>query len=115
LGTPGSPEAAHLKLSLCRLADPYTQDVPAFAVGAAAVLILTGLAFVGRVVAVAALSASRPQAASFVTRYWTWLPVLVIGIVVAVLLWPVGLLLAAAAIGLVIAKPDLFGLPPRSS
>ena len=87
--------------------------MPAFAVGAAAVLILTALAFVGRVVTVAALSDRRPQAASFVTRYWMWLPVLTIGIVVAVLLWPVGPLLAAAAIGLVFAKPDLFGLPPR--
>jgi hypothetical protein len=39
--------------------------------------------------------------------------VLTIGIVVAVLLWPVGLLLAAAAIGVVAAKPELLGLPPR--
>jgi hypothetical protein len=87
--------------------------VPAFAVGAAAVLILTALAFFGRVVTVAALSARRPQAASFVTRYWMWFPVLIVGVVVAVLLWPVGLLLVAAAIGIVVAKPDLFGLPPR--
>ena len=34
------------------------------------------------------------------------------GIVVSVLLWPVGPLLATAAIGLMIAKTDLFGLPP---
>ena len=87
--------------------------MPAFAVGAAAILILTALAFVGRVVTVAALSTRHPQAASFVTRYWIWFPVFTIGIVVAVLLWPVGPLLVAAAIGLVVTKPDLFRLPPR--
>jgi hypothetical protein len=48
-----------------------------------------------------------------VTRYWIWFPVLITGIVVSVLLWPVGALLAAAAIALVVAKPDLFGMPPR--
>jgi hypothetical protein len=64
-------------------------------------------------VTVAALSARRPHAAAFVTRYWMWFPVLIIGIVVAVLLWPVGPLLVAAAIGVVVAKPDLFGLPTR--
>jgi hypothetical protein len=87
--------------------------VPAFAVAAAAILILTALAFVGRVVTVAALSARRPEAASFVTRYWMWFPMLIIGIVVAVLLWPVGPFLVAAAIGLVVTKPDLFRLPPH--
>ena len=56
-------------------------------------------------VTVAALSARRPRAASFVTRYGMWFPVLAIGIVVAVLLWPVGPTLVAAALGLVAASP----------
>jgi hypothetical protein len=93
--------------------DSYTGDMPALAVGAAAVLVLTVVAFVGRVAAVAALSSRRPQAAAVVDRYWVWLPVLAIASVVAVLLWPAGPVLAAAAIALVIARPDVFGLPPR--
>jgi hypothetical protein len=87
--------------------------VPAFAVGAAAVLVLTAVALVGRVALVAALSARRPHAAAFVSRYWVWFPVLAIGTLLAVLLWPVGPVMAAAAIAVVLAKPDLFGLPPR--
>lgn len=87
--------------------------MPAFALGAAAVLLLTVLAFVGRVATVAALSTRRPHAAALVTRHWMWFPVLAIGVVVAVLLWPVGPLLVAAVIGTVLARPDLFGLPPR--
>jgi hypothetical protein len=39
--------------------------------------------------------------------------VLAIGTLLAVLLWPVGPVMAAAAIAVVLAKPDLFGLPPR--
>jgi hypothetical protein len=65
------------------------------------------------VATVAAFSTRHPQAAALVTRYWLWFPVLLIGIVVSVVLWPIGPFLAAAAIGLVVAKPDLFGLPPR--
>jgi hypothetical protein len=84
-----------------------------FGVAAMAALVLLGLAFVVRVVTVAALSARHPTAAAFVTRYWMWLPVLTICIVVAMLLWPVGPVLAAAAIGLVVAKPALFGQPHR--
>lgn len=91
----------------------YTHDVPAFAVAAAAILVLTAVAFFGRVATVAALSARRPHAAAFVNRYWIWFPVLTIAILLAVLLWPVGPVLAAVAIGVVLAKPDLFGLPPR--
>jgi hypothetical protein len=87
--------------------------MPAFAAAAAAALILTALALVGRVVTVAALSPRHPNAAAFITRYWSWLPVLAVCIVVAVLLWPVGPILVAAAIGLVVAKPELFGLPHR--
>jgi hypothetical protein len=93
--------------------DSYTGDMPVLAVGAAAVLVLTVVAFVGRVAAVAALSSRRPQAAAVVDRYWVWLPVLAIASVVAALLWPAGPVLAAAAIALVIARPDVFGLPPR--
>lgn len=77
------------------------------------ILVLTGLALVGRVVGVAALSGRYPQAAGFVNRYWMWFPVLVVGLVVAVVLWPVGPVLVAAAIGVVVAKPELFGLPSR--
>lgn len=87
--------------------------MPAFAVGAAAVLALTAVAFVGRVVAVAALSSRYPQAAALVDRYWVWLPVLAIAGMVAALLWPAGPVLAAAAIAAVLAKPDVFGLPSR--
>lgn len=42
-----------------------------------------------------------------------WLPALVIGSAVAVLLWPIGPVLVAAAIGLVVAMPDLFRSPPQ--
>ena len=92
---------------------PRLAGVPAFVVGAVGILILTGLALVGRVVGVAALSGRHPEAAEFVARYWMWFPVLVVGLVVGVVLWPVGPLLVAAAIAVVVAKPELFGLPSR--
>jgi hypothetical protein len=95
------------------LADSYTCDVPVFVVGAIALLVLTAMAWVVRAATVAAFSTRRPHAAALVTRYWVWFPVLITGIVVSVVLWPVGPFLAAGAIGLVVAKPDLFGLPPR--
>ena len=95
------------------LADSYTCDVPVFVVGGMALLVLTAIAWVVRVATVAAFSTRRPHAAALVTRYGMWFPVLITGIVVSVLLWPVGPLLAAAAIGLVVAKPELFGMPPR--
>jgi hypothetical protein len=94
-------------------ADSYTHDVPALAAGAVAALILTAVAFVGRVVTVAALSARHPRTAAFVNRYWMWLPAVVIGIAIAVLLWPIGPVLVAAAIGLALATPDLFRSPPH--
>jgi hypothetical protein len=78
-----------------------------------ALLVLTAIAWLVRVATVAAFSTRRPHAAALVARYWVWFPVLVTSIVVSVLLWPVGPFLAAAAIALVVAKPDLFGMPAR--
>jgi hypothetical protein len=71
------------------------------------------MAWAIRAATVAAFSTRYPHAAALLTRYWLWFPVLLIGIVVSVVFWPIGPLLAAAVIGLVVAKPDLFRLPPR--
>jgi hypothetical protein len=87
--------------------------VPAFVVGGVALLVLTTLAWLVQVVTVAAFSTRHPLATALVARYWVWIPVLATSVVVSVLLWPVGSFLAAAAIALVVTKPDLFGMPPR--
>ncbi|HET6949768.1 MAG TPA: hypothetical protein VFI47_05315 [Acidimicrobiales bacterium] len=87
--------------------------MPAFAVGVALLLALVVIAFAARVAAVAVLGRRHPAAAELVARHWTWLPVLVMAAYVAVAAWPVGALLAAAAIGIVVAWPEMFGLPTR--
>ncbi|HKA85050.1 MAG TPA: hypothetical protein VKD21_14355 [Acidimicrobiales bacterium] len=87
--------------------------MPVFVVGGVALLVLTAIAWLVRVATVAAFSTRRPQVAALVARYWVWFPVFIAGVVVSLLLWPVGPLLAVAAIALVVAKPGLFGMPSR--
>lgn len=110
MGEPRRPTACSQRPCL---ADSYTCDVPVFVVGGMAILVLTTIAWLVRVATVAAFSTRRPHAAALVARYWVWFPVLITGIVVSMLLWPVGPLLAAATIAVVVAKPDLFGMPAR--
>lgn len=80
--------------------------------GAALVLPLVVAAFVVRVVAVALLRERHPEAAAFVARNWTWLPMVAAVVLLTMWSWGVGLLAAAIA-AVVVARPGYFGLPSR--
>jgi hypothetical protein len=79
---------------------------------AALILPLVVEAFVVRVVAVALLRERHPEAAAFVGRNWTWLPMLTVIVLLTVWSWGVGLVAAAIAT-VVVARPGFFGLPSR--
>jgi hypothetical protein len=80
----------------------------------AAVLIgaLAVAALVVRIVAVAALRRRHPDAAAFVARNWTWLPMVAAVVVLTLWWWPLGALAAALAT-VIVARPGSFGLPSR--
>jgi hypothetical protein len=81
--------------------------------GRALVLALVVLAAVVRYAGVPALRTRHPAAAAALARNWVWLPVAAL---VALVTWAIGwfgLVLGAAAVGVVLSRPDLFGLPPR--
>jgi hypothetical protein len=82
-------------------------------VGRALLLALVVLAALVKLVGVPALRRKHPAAAGALDRHWVWLPV--VG-VVALVTWAIGwfgLVLGAFAVGVVLARPDAFGLPPR--
>jgi hypothetical protein len=81
--------------------------------GRAFLLALVVLAALVRFAGVPALRRNHPAAADALARHWVWLPVVAL---VALVTWAIGwfgLVVGAFAVGVVLARPDVFGLPPR--
>jgi hypothetical protein len=68
------------------------------------------LAFGLRLVAVPVARRRHPEVAAFIERYWPWLPLVLMFVLLAAYAWPLAVLLAAAvAVGMVV-KPSAFGM-----
>ena len=80
--------------------------------GAAIVLVLVFIAFVVRCVLITILRPIAPRAAEFVDRWWVWVPLLAVIVVVGMWSWPLGVVVAAATL-VIVALDTRIDLPFR--
>ena len=62
------------------------------------------LAFAVRVAAVPLIGPRNPKAAAAVVRYWTWLPLAFLWILLVVVAWPLALVMLAIGVVLLVQK-----------
>ena len=96
--------------SSCAASRPESAYAPTSVVAAALLLPVVVASYVLRLTAVATLRSHHPEAARFVERYWSWLPMAVVIGSLTLSSWPLGALAAGLAT-VIVARPEWFGLP----